>query len=338
MTQEQRTRASSDSAPVQPLEDMEDNNRYLGKEVTRWKEKQKSFREAIDPDSVNRLAADWGVSEESLNRLGIGFDASASAYTFAMFDSQRQVVGIRRRPYKDVHRKYSAQDSTLGLFIPAGVTPGNAKIIGEGESDTAAALTAGIPGIGIPGASHAIEHVCAFFTCSPVACPCIMADDDQDGKDGAEKLAAAMVAAGIPCRVLTAPAPHGDLRDWVTKGHATAAELLSVIGQQPIRWPDNWPPGFVIVPNAPIRRGIVAQIGPGPFALACILKSHWCNGRSYPAREVLARELGVSIATVDRYKGTLEKAGILAWRRGHTGRTNEYDVNLGPRRKPNEKK
>jgi len=89
-----------------------------------------------------------------------------------------------------------------------------------------------------------------------------------------------------------------------------------------------------MTPNALLRSGIVARIDAGPFALACILKSFYgADGRIFPDREDLARLMGCVVSTVDRHKRTLEREGIIVWKRGGSKRTNEYRVDFGPLRK-----
>jgi len=161
-------------------------------------------------------------------------------------------------------------------------------------------------------------------------CPCIIADNDAVGKGGAESLAEALLAGGIPCRVLVPPDTHGDLRDWVRAG-LTSEKLAAAINSIDVRYPEGWPPGFVAVPNALLRNGLVAKIDPTALSVLCVLKSfdnssHQCH----PQREELARLMGVDVRSIDRAKAALEKAGLLRWRRGGSGRANDYCFDLGP--------
>ena len=315
---------------------------------------------------MERLADAWGVSTESLRRLGIGFDAGA--YTFPMRNARGEIVGIRKRDYENPAQKYAVKTSTNGLFVPAaktpslessrclqasswasdcassdnapargqevflGLQPGGIEIITEGESDLAAALTWGFSSIGRPNARGATAEVVAFLKDCLTVCPCIQADNDEieTGKAGAEILAGALVAAGVPCRVLTPPGEFKDLRAWL-RGGLTAEALRKAIDRQPIRWPDCDPPGFVQVPNRLLRCVAFAGISPGAFKLACTIQAFYSPGRKpFPPREELAKLLGVHPGTVDHWKQELKRAGILKWTRGRTGRANEYRVNFGP--------
>jgi hypothetical protein len=347
----------------------EDNGLSSGEDTAqglKWKGLCQKYRQAIGEKAVKRLAETWGVRPEVLWRMEIGFDSGA--YTFPMKNARGEIIGIRKRAYEDPQEKYAVTESANGLFIPAGknsplntscvqasswgragassdgaparargtqrLLPASVEVITEGESDLAAALTLGVCGIGRPGAREAAKEIVALFQGCLTACPCITADNDPEGNgvEGAEALADALVAAGVPCRVLTPPDGFKDLRQWFTQGGLAADTLRKAIDRQPIRWPAEDPPGFVQVPNRAIRRGLIAKIGLGPFALACVIQSFYSpNAKTYPPREELARLLDVAPGTVDRWKGVLAGAGIGKWKRGGTNRANEYGrVNFGP--------
>ncbi len=327
---QQRTSAPSNSAPVRPLEyPVEDTTSCSGKDVTA-EEENRGFQQSLSAASLKRLARELGVSAESLLRLGIGFDTHA--YTFPMTAADGRIVGFRLRPLKG--GKLTRAGGKLGLFVPEGVSPANVEVICEGESDTAAALTRDLSAIGTPGAHQAHEAVVAFLTECTVVTPCIVADSDAAGLASADRLAETMCNNGTPCRILGPPEPYGDLREWIAAGSLTGQQLRDEIDQLPIRFPDDWPPGFVQLPNAFIRNGAVRRIGPTAFALACALASfRGADKRVFPSRDVLGDVLGVSVSTVDRAKAKLQEAGVLTWRRGRRNRCNEYVVNFGPLRK-----
>ena len=75
------------------------------------------------------------------------------------------------------------------------------------------------------------------------------------GKRGAEKLAAALAEARIPCRLLYPPEPHKDLREWLRDGGLKPMELAGEIEKASIRYPDGWTPGFQQIPRRAERAG-----------------------------------------------------------------------------------
>lgn len=205
---------------------IEDNSGYLGESLAQgvqWQALCSKYQQAIGVKAVERLAGVWGVSAEALRRLGIGFNEHT--FTFPMRNARGEIIGIRKRDYKDPTQKYAADDSTNGLFIPAAKTPSrnpslksssclqasswgragasvdgaqargqvalgvraaSVEVITEGESDLAAALTLGFEGIGRPGAREGAKEIVAFFRGCLTACPCITGDNDPDHLTGQE--------------------------------------------------------------------------------------------------------------------------------------------------------
>ena len=300
----------------------------LGEESLSWEELSQEYRSNIGSNSVMKLAEDWTVSPDSLYALNVGF--ADHAYTFPMKNGDGEIVGIRTRQYKDSHSKHCFKDSHLGLFIPKSVTKANVQMICEGESDTAAALTLRFAAIGRPGAKVCQEEVVRFLSHKLNACPCIVADNDPVGKDGAGMLGAALVEAGIPCRLLRVPDPFEDLRDWL-KGGLTTEQLVEAIEAKEISSPSGYPQGFSMIPNAFARRGLIARIGIGPFSVLMTLASFADEyGICWPDRDKVAELTGLSPRTVDRYKNKLRECGLLMWKQGRTNRANVYAIDLGP--------
>ena len=329
MSSEQDIAVCPDKTRVSPLEDTLKIRKVFREGIHNWEEDNKRFQGQIGAQSISELAGAWSIVKEALRRLGIGFDTNA--YTFPMRNWQGKIVGFRKRSYKDIRRKYVARDSAQGLFIPEGVTPGNLQIIAEGESDVAVALSAGFGAIGVPSAGAAVDDVIGFAGQSPVACPCIIGDNDAAGTSGADKLAEGLLKADIPCRVLIVSDPYGDLRDWINKGKLTPKALANAITAQKVVYPDKWPSNFFMVPNALIRRGVISRVGPAAYAvLAAIASFSDSNGVCRATRDELSELIGQDVRTIDRCKGILKDAALLSWKPGRTGRANEYRVNVGP--------
>lgn len=167
-------------------------------------------------------------------------------------------------------------------------------------------------------------------------CPCIVGDNDESGRNGAETLASALLLAGVPCRVLFPPEPHKDLRDWL-KGGLTTHALQAAVGKCRVRYPEGWVRGFTQMPHAPVRAGVIARIGPNAWAvLSAIAAFCGAEGESIPSRETLASLVGFSVDSVDRAKRTLHEAGYLTWYRGGLRKrgveviSNRYFIDFGP--------
>jgi len=325
-------------------------------EASGWESRLETFRRQISRASLERLAADWHVSPAALEALGIGFDRYA--YTFPMSNAAGQVIGLHLRPTKG--GKTNAPGSRLGIFLPTsslqskplsslsssrqvardtvdgssvmrcGVTAANLQLVAEGVSDSAAALTLGFAAMGTPGAGACVEMVVELFARRANACPCIVGDNDDAGLAGAERLREALLAAGLPCRVLFPPDGFKDLREWLIGG-LTAEGLQRAIEAARVRYPPNWPAGFSMIPHALIRRSLIRQVGPTAFAVLFAIASFQDKYRRARAtREQLAELTGLSVPTVARALRKLQEAGVLRWQSGHTNRANEYTLDLGP--------
>ncbi|MHC4618378.1 MAG: hypothetical protein ACYTEQ_11570 [Planctomycetota bacterium] len=172
----------------------------------------KKYQEQLDQHRLNLLAEQLGVSAESLMRLKAGWDGQA--YTFPMSDAEGRIIGIRRR-FLD-GRKVSVTGSRTGLFVPATQPADGVLVIVEGESDLAAALTLGFAAIGRPNCNSKIEMTakCARGY-SEIA---IISDNDAAGRNGAEKLAEALVLYYPSVKIVCPPEGIKDLRQWLAAG------------------------------------------------------------------------------------------------------------------------
>ena len=348
-------------SPATPLvEDGIENGLSTRGGLSGWESRLETFKKQLGRASLEQLAAKWHVSAAALEALGIGFDRYA--YAFPMRDAAGQVVGLHLRPVKG--GKSNESKSSLGLFLPllpletkslssqsssrefacdtvnsssvirSGVLAAHLQLVCEGLSDTAAALTLGFGAVGVPTAGACVEMVVELFARRVNACPAIIGDNDDDennaGRKGAERQRDALLAAGLPCRVLFPPADFKDLREWLIGGLTTAGLQRAIEGAR-VRYPPNWPSGFSMQPHALIRRGLIRLVGPAAFAVLCAIASFQDKYRgAHPTREQLAELTGLSVPTVARALGVLREAGVLRWRSGHTNRANEYTLDLGP--------
>ena len=171
------------------------------------------FRAAVDPRRLDRLAADLGLSVPCLQRLGIGWCARSSAWSFPMTNCTGDVLGIRLRT--GAGRKFAIKGSHDGLFVSVGLDKPILLLIAEGPTDTAALLDLGFDAIGRPscrgGSVLAAELVRKHRPDETV----IVADRDEPGQEGAR----ALVPRLLPCcrrlRIVTPPSGVKDARAWM---------------------------------------------------------------------------------------------------------------------------
>jgi hypothetical protein len=198
-----------------------------------WDQKARGWAEVVHAGALRSLAAELGLSVDSLRRLGIGWAGDYRAWSFPMRSGDGRVVGIRlRRPDG---RKLSVKGGHEGLFIPHGITPGIRLLIAEGPTDTGALLDLGFAAVGRPSCTGGVKHLTELVSQRRPGEVVIVADRDAPGQRGAGNLASVLVAyvpGGV--RVITPPAPHKDARAWAQTG-ATAADIQALIEAAPVR-------------------------------------------------------------------------------------------------------
>jgi hypothetical protein len=203
---------------------------------------------------ISKAAAGLGVSVESLERLGAGWDGQA--ITFPMMDSDRRIIGIRRR-FPD-GRKLAVKESQSGLFIPSDLPESGAVYFTEGPSDCAAVLSMGLAAIGRPSAADGAELVKGFCERSGIGSAVIVGDNDEPGRNGAERLAVGLLDTVSDIRIVYPLEPHKDIRGEFQAGKLPAALLLDraakaerikpsggnsvfIVGTNPGDWPEIIP-------------------------------------------------------------------------------------------------
>lgn len=201
--------------------------------VTDFTELHRKYRQAVG--GLENPAERLGVTVESLDRLGIGYDGRN--YTFPMHDNKKRLVGIRIRTTGG--RKWSVRGSRNALFWPAGVACTESRlIICEGPTDCAALLTLGFDAIGRPSCMGGVKYLCQLLRAGPRRPVVIMADRDspkrlpdgstwRPGRDGAVKLARQIKPLAQTVK-LVKPPKHKDIRQWLMAG-ATKAGVEVVI-------------------------------------------------------------------------------------------------------------
>jgi len=178
------------------------------------------------PEAFERFARNLGLSTESLRRLGVGYSPQRLAWLFPMRNAAGDVVGIRLR--LPSARKLSVKGGREGLFLPSNLQPSGRLFIAEGPSDTATLLDFGFEAVGRPSCTGGVKHLCELVRRLDVHDVVMVADQDEPGQRGANRLASTLVAYCPVVRVIAPPAGVKDARAWKRAG-ATAADVLSAI-------------------------------------------------------------------------------------------------------------
>ncbi len=186
------------------------------------------YRGSVNPRHLQRLAQTLGLSVESLDRLGIGWDGAS--WTFPMVDAGNAVVGIRRR-FPD-GRKLSVKGGREGLFVPDGLPDTGSLFTCEGPTDTAALLTLGFPAIGRPSCRGGVRLLCEFCKGRAVV---VLGDADEPGRIGAWTLGQALRLYSLSVRVIRPPENAKDAREWLRLGATVANVQRAVSAAEPLR-------------------------------------------------------------------------------------------------------
>ena len=155
---------------------------------------------------LNRLAESLSVSADSLLKLG-AVHLEKDIWVFPMYNEKRVVVGLKCRSL--IRKKWCVTGSRLGLYIPYDFTYSKPIIVCEGESDTAAGITAGLNMIGLPSATAGQDELVAFLNGKPAI---LVADNDKHGLGLTEmkKMAQRLHPSS---RVILSP-DYKDFREW----------------------------------------------------------------------------------------------------------------------------
>jgi hypothetical protein len=171
------------------------------------------------PEMVEQFAASLGVTVRSLDLLGVAWSPGHRAWAVPMRDWRGNTIGIRLRLMDGTKR--AVKGSHNGLFY----AEGEARTIyfSEGESDTAAGLSIGLCCVGRPGCLGYEPECDRLLRRKGAQRAVILADNDDPGQRGAEKLQAAL---SVPSVVIFPPAK--DLRASIQAG-LTADVIESMI-------------------------------------------------------------------------------------------------------------
>ena len=161
-------------------------------------------------DGLAALAATLGVTTDALKALDCAWAEPHLAWAFPMRNGEGTVIGIRLR--NDAGHKWAVRGSKQGLFCSS-YPSAETAFVTEGPTDTAAAISIGLWAVGRPSCLGGTEHLKALFKRKGVWRVVILADNDEPGIQGAERLASEI---GLPAALLVLPAK--DTREFVQMG------------------------------------------------------------------------------------------------------------------------
>ncbi|MAD79252.1 MAG: hypothetical protein CMJ50_00195 [Planctomycetaceae bacterium] len=188
--------------------------------------------QAITDADVSWLADELGVTSHALRDLEVGHYEPTSSFSFPMRSADTdQVVGIRTRD-PNSGQKRCVTGSMTSLFIPRSLfscSPMELLVV-EGESDLAALLSVGLPGVGRPSCRGCEQDLIRLTRRLRIRHVCLIADSDDPGLKGA---AAARKQLGgyVHIRIITPGQQGRDIRQIVAAGadqEQLLGELISV--------------------------------------------------------------------------------------------------------------
>lgn len=190
--------------------------------------KKKKGRKKRTPLTIAKLAADKGLTEESLHEIH-AHDIKRSRgreVCFPMVNPAGKMIGYRRR--FDSGDPLTNKGGNLGLFVPKSFDRASKVVYWpEGETDLAAAVMMGMAdcAIGLPGTGKCPEmvaQVCRRRGAEAI----LLADNDppnkktgiRPGKYGAERIGRICCTAKVKVKIWYPPNEGQDLRDWMQAG------------------------------------------------------------------------------------------------------------------------
>lgn len=185
-----------------------------------WQSLAAKFHAAMTDDGWRVLAADLGLSIETLRAMQVGWDGSRSRYTFPMRNAAGDVVGTRTRE-RSGKRSVSGSDGNGLFFIPSMLTA-DYLVVCEGPTDMAALVDAGFgSSIGKPSCKLGDSYVMEVIRQLRPAAVLLIPDSDAAGLQGFSILANEILQSGVMpferIDSLTPPEPLNDVRQWLQK-------------------------------------------------------------------------------------------------------------------------
>lgn len=168
------------------------------------------FQSETMPHWIDDLSRELSVSSDSLRSLDVAWASAHEAWAFPMRDGYGDPIGIRLRTKGG--SKFAVTGSRQGIFISS-YQPLPELYICEGPTDTAAMLSIGCYAIGRPSCLGCDAMIQDFIREKKIRQVIIVADSDEPGQRGAEKLQNYL---RVKSKIWTPPAK--DIREAVKKG------------------------------------------------------------------------------------------------------------------------
>jgi hypothetical protein len=166
---------------------------------------------------IQELADQLGVTFDSLDAIGVGWNDDLICWTFPEFNGEGQLCGILQRFTNG--RKTMVPGGHRGLTLPAGWDKGSDILhICEGASDVAAALSHGWRAIGRSAATAGFGDLAVLLRDVQTEVV-IVADNDEPGLKGAQRLADQL--RNVLHRKVKVSRPEDqfkDLREYLSQG------------------------------------------------------------------------------------------------------------------------
>lgn len=128
---------------------------------TYWTTVAENAVAAISSRRLEFLAAQLGVSSQSLAQLRVGWSFKHGAFTVPEVDGERRIIGVALR--WPTGRKGFIRQGMRGLTVPATLQRDGRVFVVEGMSDVAALSDHGIAAVGRPSASGGIGHLASLL-------------------------------------------------------------------------------------------------------------------------------------------------------------------------------
>lgn len=211
------------------------------------------FQSCLTDEKLSLLCHRTGMMAEYYQKLYVGYDTQAQAWSFPERGIDGEVTGIMLRlehPYKDESgktvSKISIPGSKRGLTMRwpldsyDGSSPHEPILLVEGQTDTTAGLNLGFVTVGRPSAHpiySMIDLMCSLFQRRHIV---VVAENDKSGAgiEGAKDTAMVLFGHAESIKIIRPPAVYKDLREWCIAG-LTKDHLLNLIHIQRPYKPDS---------------------------------------------------------------------------------------------------